>query len=163
MVSSTAIRALQTARYCLEETEISIHRIETFGALEELHQGTWTGRLREEIYTAEQIAAIAAEPWSFRPPQGESQDDVFRRTPAWLQQHVLSLDYRHTWVFCHGLVIKLTLTGLLDLDRRLAWRIPIDNASITTLVHDGSTWFERRRNDTDHCVDIAMGLSVQGG
>ena len=148
--SSTAIRAQQTARYSLEAAGLSTDRTQTYGELEELDQGDWTGRLRTEVYTPEQIAIIEAQQWYFRPPNGESQDDVYRRTLDWLERRVLSSDHARAWVFCHGMVIKLTLAALVGLDRLTAWQIPIDNTSITTLTWDEGQWTEVVRNDVSH-------------
>ncbi|MEO1339295.1 MAG: histidine phosphatase family protein [Myxococcota bacterium] len=122
VASSTAVRAQQTARHCLEQTDVGPDRTYTFKELEELDQGQWAGHLYEEVYTPAQIEIIAAQQWSFRPPGGESQEDVFKRTERWLTQHVVHSKYDHTWVFCHGLVIKLTLTGLLGRDRKVGQR-----------------------------------------
>ncbi len=151
VVASTAIRAQQTARYCLEAAAGAINEVETYPELEELDQGDWTGRVRNEVYTPEQVALIEARQWIFRPPGGESQDDVYQRTARWLQATVLPSDHTHTWVFCHGMVIKLTLTGLTGLDRTHAWRMPIDNGSITTLAYRDQEWVEVARNDALHC------------
>ena len=154
VVSSTAVRAQQTARHSLDAGGLPVDRTETYPELEELDQGAWTGRLRSEVYTPEQVAIIEARQWHFRPPNGESQDDVYRRTLAWLERRVLSSDHEQSWVFCHGLVIKLTLTGVLGLDRMNAWRLPIDNTSITTLTYDDGTWAEVTRNDVRHCAHL---------
>ena len=151
--ASTAVRAQQTARHCLDRIDRSPYGVLTYPELEELDQGEWSGRPREDIYTPEQIEIIERTQWVFRPPGGESQQDVFERGARWLRTHVVESDFEQTWVFTHGVVIKATITGLLGLDRTVAWRIPIDNTSITSLRYEGGEWTELRRNDTAHRVD----------
>ena len=155
IAASTAVRAQQTARYCVDEAGWGRERIETYPELEELHQGDWTGKLYADVYTAAQIELIEAQQWYFRAPGGgESHDQVFERTADWIERKVLNTAVEHAWVFCHGLVIKLTLTGLTGLDRQVGWKIPIDNASITTLTYDRGIWSEVDRNDTSHWAHL---------
>lgn len=140
VVASSTVRAQQTARYCLEtlgRPELPLRRIEVAPALAELSQGDWENEPRAQIYTPETLARIErTHPWYFRPPGGESQDDLFRRVHGWLVREVLARPERYVWLFCHGLVIKVLLTGLFGWDRRNAWKIPIDNASMTWITHD---------------------------
>lgn len=146
IVSSTAVRAQQTARYALDELGIPLRRLETFPVLEEMAHGEWENRLRAETYVPEVVAQMEAENWNFHAPGGESLDDVWRRTSDWVQREVLEKDNEHTWVFCHGMVIKGLLAGFLNHDRQVAWRVWIDNASLTLLAHENDAWTELSRN-----------------
>ena len=150
VVASTAVRAQQSARYCLEVAGRSLNAVDTYSDLEELHQGDFSGRLRSDVYTPEHLAVLARDQWGFRPPNGESQSDLCKRAVDWLDRFVIQRSFQHTWVFCHGMLIKVTLTGLLGLDRQAAWKIPIDNASITILTFDRQKWSEVVRNDSAH-------------
>ncbi|MFT5686673.1 MAG: broad specificity phosphatase PhoE [Myxococcota bacterium] len=150
IVASTAVRAQQTARYALAEAGIPLKRIETFTELEELDQGDWENELREETYTPEVLARINVDNWAFSPPGGESLGALFARTSAWLDDEVLAGPDGVTLVFCHGMVIKILLTGLFGFDRRTAWRIPIDNTAINTIVHDGAEWRLVGQNELPH-------------
>lgn len=143
VVTSSTVRAQQTARYCLDalgRLDLPLRRIEVSPALDELSQGEWENRSRQEVYTPEMLEQIERTHWYFRPPGGESQDDLFRRVFSWLVHEVLARPERYVWVFCHGLVIKVLITGLFGLERRNAWKLPIDNVSMTWIAHDEHGW-----------------------
>lgn len=153
VVSSTAVRAQQTARYCLEEAGIPLRRIQLFPELEELSQGEWENQLRSVILTPETVGEIEALHWEFRAPGGESMADVHRRAMGWLEREILeghAVPGRRVWVFCHGVLIKALLAGLFDLERRTAWQISIDNTSITELVLAQDGWRLLGQNETPH-------------
>lgn len=149
VVSSTAVRATQTARYALEAAGCRLTRLRTSEALEELDQGAWTGRLRAEIYTPAQQAVIEQDHWTFSAPGGESQADVHQRASAYLLHSVVRPGLT-AWVVCHGVVITSLLAGWAGVDRQSAWRIRIANTAITELSFDGERFAEVRRNDIDH-------------
>lgn len=149
-ISSTAVRAQQTARYCLSEVGLALRKIEVFTEIEELSQGEWENEPRSRIITPETKALMDAAHWNFRAPGGESQADLYARAHAWLQRAILPHPSRCVWVFCHGLVIKVLLAGLFDLDRRTAWRIPIDNTSMTTIAHREGRWQLLGQNESPH-------------
>lgn len=153
VVASTAVRATQTARYALESAGARLTRLHTTEALEELDQGEWTGRPRDQIYTEAQKSVIQKDHWNFRPPGGESQSDVHRRSSEYLHRFVIAPG-RTAWVVCHGVVITSLLAGWLDLDRQTAWRVRIANASITELAFDGEGFRERRRSDVQHLSEL---------
>jgi broad specificity phosphatase PhoE len=152
IVSSTAVRAQQTARYSLEEAGIRLRRIETFVELEELDQGDWENESRADTYTPEVYARMAAEGWRFSAPGGESLEALYARVSGWLERSVLAGPPGTTLVFCHGMVIKILLAGLFHLDRATAWRIPIDNTSISTVRHDGGSWRLLGQNELPHLL-----------
>jgi broad specificity phosphatase PhoE len=137
VVASTAVRAQQTARHALVVAGIPLRRIELAPELTELSQGAWENERRSVIYTPEVLAEIEVDPWTFAGPGAESQAEVFARAAGWLEREVAGGDARDTWVFAHGVVVKVLLAGLLGRDRRTAWRTPIDNASLTRFVWDG--------------------------
>jgi len=139
VAASTAVRAQQTARYSLEP-HTALRRIETFTTLEEMDQGDWENLPRAQTYTPAVIAQMQALVWDFSAPGGESQGQVFARGLRWLEEEVLPRDDAHTWVFTHGLFIKLLVTGLRGGDRATAWQVPIQNTSITRLAHDARGW-----------------------
>ena len=154
MISSTAVRAQQTARRCLAEVGLPLRRIELFSEIEELSQGEWENKLRREILTPETVAKIEAENWNFRAPGGESMSDVCARLKRFLYRELLEPPTREIlgdiWVFSHGVAIKALLADLFDLERSTAWRIPIDNTSITTLSAREGRLELLGQNETPH-------------
>ena len=145
VVASTAVRAQQTARYALEAAGIPLRRLETSPLLEEQGQGEWENRLRTAVYTPEVVAQVRALNWHFRAPGGESFADVAARVGRWLAE-VGPLAPAHadadttTGSFCHGGVIRAPLTAALGLPQAEAWRIPVDNTSVTVLQHTAGGW-----------------------
>lgn len=159
VVASTAVRAQQTARYSLEQTDVPLRRLETFTELEEMCQGDWENRLRETTYTPEVFARLGQDPWHFSAPGGESSADVFARGSRWLDGVALAGRAQHTWVFTHGMVIKLLVAGLSANDRQTAWQRHIQNTSLTTLHHTGDGWVVDQVNTFPHgAVDDAVYL-----
>ena len=149
ILASTAIRATQTARYGLDTAAQPLTRINTHHALEELDQGAWTGMPRREIYTDAQQRIMDQDHWNFRPPQGESQADLFARAANVLQRRVIEPE-KTAWVVCHGMVIASLLAGWAGFDRQTAWQIRLANASITELHIHGADVVAARVNDTSH-------------
>jgi broad specificity phosphatase PhoE len=150
VVASTAVRAQQTARYCMTEAGIALRRLRTFPELEELSQGDWENHPRSAILTPETIALIEQTHWEFRPPGGESQADVHERAFRWIEREVLPSEGGCVWAFSHGVVIKVLLAGIFGLERRTAWKIEIDNTSITRLLHTEQGWQLLGQNETPH-------------
>ncbi|MEL6342817.1 MAG: histidine phosphatase family protein [Myxococcota bacterium] len=146
IISSTAVRAQQTARYALDALKIPRRRLETFVRLEEMSQGEWENQLRTAVRTPAVMAQMDRETWHFRAPGGESMSDVYERGLRFIQDEVLAAPHAHTWIFCHGMVIKTLLAGVMGLERTTAWQIWIDNASLTVLEHEDGQWTERMRS-----------------
>ena len=86
---STAVRARQTLE-CMglisaEESDAVVYS----DCLEELYQGEWEGRPRNEIYTPEVVSCLNRENPFFRPPGGESQNDVEKRMTDFIKSEIL--------------------------------------------------------------------------
>lgn len=125
--------------------------------LQELDQGTWTGRLRAEIYTPEQKTIIDKDNWNFAAPGGESQAHVGARMYSLVEEAVMKSPYASSLVAfsTHGIAIKCLLSILLDADRAMTWRWQIDNTSITQLRYEQERWWPIRINDAAHLCGIA--------
>lgn len=54
--------------------------------LEELSQGDWEGQLRTEIYTPRQLQKINSNNYTFKAPNGESQEEVENRMFDFIQK-----------------------------------------------------------------------------
>ena len=145
VVSSTAVRAQQTARYCLEEVGYPLPRLETYIELEEMDQGDWENQPRNVIYTPQMQTRINEERWTFSPPGGESWAQVWSRAHTWIEREILNQPPQPTWVVSHGGVIQALLTGYLHLPKNEVHHIPIGNASVTVLEHENGRWVEQMR------------------
>jgi|SRR3989338_3893008 len=96
------------------------------------------GRPRKEVYTPEVLACINRDPWNSKPPGGESQAEVAERMFfAVCRVGREDLEYERRAYFTHGGAIKYFCTRLFRWDKNTAWKIPVDNTSITHIRYDG--------------------------
>lgn len=137
VVSSPAIRTLQTAEHSLAAMGLDMH-VETEDAIQELDQGEWEGRLRAEMYTPDMSAHINAMNGAFRPPKGESPRDAARRMYASLSDRAASLDEGESMhVYSHGFAIRSLVGSLNGWNHQEVLSAKTDNTSITRLEYDG--------------------------
>lgn len=73
----------------LQELDIPRETIELTEAIQELGQGQWEGRNRNEIYTPALVPVVNSAQPDFRPPGGESQRQVEFRMIEFLNNVVL--------------------------------------------------------------------------
>src|SRR3989338_1583367 len=138
--SSPAIRALETivrvAPYYVKD------KIIIAPELQEIDQGKWTGKLRSEIYTPEQIAIINKDNWNFAAPEGESQAQVGSRVYRVVEEAVIHSPkkIKNVGFSMHGISIKCLLSLLLRSDKSMTWRWEINNASITQFRYEQKVW-----------------------
>lgn len=134
--SSTANRTGTTLEILRQQYEIS-DNISFSDEILELDQGEWQGRLRAEIYTAKQEAIIRANQWQFRPPGGETQKEVEERMLNFIKNHIIEPYSEGRFLLVgHGAAFKCLLRGILGLSSGMAYRLAVDNASLTKLRYD---------------------------
>jgi broad specificity phosphatase PhoE len=75
-VSSTAVRAVNTAKIAMKQLAVDEARLVSTPELEELDMGDFAGQPRADIYNEERLREIASDVWHFKPPKGESQREV---------------------------------------------------------------------------------------
>lgn len=147
---SIANRTRQTLDLILSQANITNNPIIYSEELQELSQGDWEGKLRPEIYTPEQLAKINANQWLFTPPNGESQKEVEERMLAFISFEILD---KHTegnfLIVGHGIAFKCLLRGILGISSQMAYKLSIDNTSLTKLSYDKEKgWFLNYLNQT---------------
>jgi len=152
--SSTAIRTQQTARYCLEAMDQSLHGVELEPSIVELSQGDWEGKPRNNIYSRVDVReGLDNDCWNYVPGdniKGESQAAVGQRMKVWLEQIVEKHSKGGVAAFTHGLAIKYLLADLFDLDRTTAYKMPIDNTSVTIIRYGDGKPTCTKRNNSSH-------------
>jgi len=163
--SSPAIRTQQTARYCMESMGESIYRVELEPSIIELSQGDWEGKLRKEIHSRPDVKeGFNGDCWNYIPGdnvKGESPAMVVKRIKRWIEQIARENNQGIIGAFSHGLVIKYLLADVLELDKKTAYKIPIDNTGITIIrCEEGDLTFTKR-NDSSH-LDKAGLPKVKG-
>ncbi|MEK6895549.1 MAG: histidine phosphatase family protein [Nanoarchaeota archaeon] len=125
--------------------------------LQELDEGDWTGRLREEVHNQEALGLMDKDSWNFVPPNGESQSMVGARMKSWLKDYILiKTQDAKIALFGHGLAIKCLLKEIMNFDSNLTWRIYLGNTSITRLDYqpDKMRWSLDRVNDMTHLYNL---------
>ena len=147
---SIANRTQQTLDLILSQANITNNPIIYSEELQELSQGDWEGKLRSEIYSPEQLAEINSNQWLFTPPNGESQKEVEERMLAFISSEILSEHTEgHFLIIGHGIAFKCLLRGILDISSQMAYKLSIDNTSLTKLSYNKEKgWFVNYLNQT---------------
>lgn len=147
---SIANRTRQTLDLILSQAQITSNPIIYSEELQELSQGDWEGKLRSEIYTPEQLSEINSNQWLFTPPNGESQKGVEERMLAFISSEILEKHIEGNFLIVgHGIAFKCLLRGILDISSQMAYKLSIDNTSLTKLSYDKEKgWFLNYLNQT---------------
>ena len=133
---STAIRAKRTLEL-IKQHFVTLENIDYSDDLQELSQGDWEGQLRSKIYTEKQLIEINSNQWLFKAPNGESQKEVEERLLNYIYEKILSSYSNGNFLIVgHGVAFKCLLRGILDISSKMAFKIAIDNASLTKLHYD---------------------------
>ncbi len=148
--SSTAIRAIDTAKISLAKIGYTLEDIVLSDKLLELDQGDWTGKHREEIYNNETMKLIDSDPWNFSAPNGESQKQVEERMLKYIYEDILSKNYDNVVIFGHGVAFKCALRGILNSDPKYTYKLVLENTSISEFNYDGKQLNLVKWNDAYH-------------
>lgn len=150
--SSTAVRAIETARITCNASGFPIEYIIQSEELLELSQGDWEGKVRSETYTPEVLEKLLSDKWNFKAPNGESQKEVEERGYGWIEKNLLPLSEKDSTigVFTHGLLTRCILRRILDSTPDMTYYLVTDNTSITRLVYLNGNWRLIKVNETAH-------------
>ena len=160
--SSTTKRAIETARIACSQIAFPFEKIKSCDGLLELDQGDWEGKIRKECYTPEVLDQMVTENWNFRPPNGESQNDVAERIYAWVKENLLPKSEQNLTaaIFGHGVSTKCFLTKALDSDHKISYRMTIDNCSISHIKYSpegrNKGWTLIKINDNGHLREVGF-------
>ena len=147
---SIANRTQQTLDLILSQANITSNPIIYSEELQELSQGDWEGKLRSEIYTPEQLVEINSNQWLFTPPNGESQKEVEERMLGFISSEILDKYTEGNFLIVgHGIAFKCLLRDILDISSQMAYKLSIDNTSLTKLSYEKEKgWFVNYLNQT---------------
>ncbi len=150
--SSIAVRASHTCQIACQALGFDSSNIQYTDTLVEISQGEWTGKLRNEVYNPETIALIAQNPYGFKAPKGESQQEVEERAWGYLEKHIFSKTWQDETiaVFAHGIVIKCIIKRMLNSSPAMTWKINIENTAMTAFHLKEQGWFMEYVNDFAH-------------
>lgn len=120
----------------------------------ELGQGEWEGRTHDEIAREDAMRYAAWRGSDTEPPGAETVADAMLRTDAALDD--LGAAAGTICVVSHGGTLRLVARQLLGLEAGRAWRMDLDNASISVVeASAGRSWRLVRWNDTGHLLGRA--------
>lgn len=157
--SSIATRAQQTASIVLDTMECDLPIYATSELLE-LYPGDFETESRDIYKENKDIrAALDEDNWNFVPGfriKGESQYAVAKRMIQWINDRLKQ--YQNTekdinlCIFSHGLAIKYMVAELMNWDRKTAFKLVVDNTSVTHISFDKSGLSMKCFNNTDHLI-----------
>ena len=143
---SSALRAQQTARLALGEMKYH-GKVYIDPNLQELSQGEFEGRVREEVWTAEREAEAALLGKDYALPGGESVAALgermyaaARRLDGLAQQSEYARSYNHMYLpphalaVTHEMAIKALVALIEDRDQTWARKTRLPNASLTRIT-----------------------------
>ncbi|MDR1330702.1 MAG: histidine phosphatase family protein, partial [Tannerella sp.] len=136
---STAVRAQSTLELITDRAHITDNVVAYSDELQELSQGEWEGRPRNEIYTPKRLAEIKANPWHFKAPGGESQKETEERMLIFIERNIIRPYVDGCFLLIgHGVAFRCLLRGILGIKPEMVYRILIDNVSLSKLRYDRS-------------------------
>lgn len=151
--SSPLCRAAQTAAACFPGREIELEE-----RINNLDLGRWAGRRKKEIAAAEpeMWRRWLEEPERMTFPGGESLAALKERTRAF-NRLLAGVGEERLAVVSHRSVLKALLAEALGLGEKWFWKFHLDNASVSTLLHDASRGFLLAGlNDTAHLSGFVL-------
>jgi probable phosphoglycerate mutase len=136
-VASPLGRARRTMEIVRSALALDPLAYETDERLKELHYGHWQGQLAEDLpdLDAPGVAARAVDAFRWRPPGGESYEDLLVRSARWLD----SVDC-NTVVAAHGGVSRVMRGHLYGIDPVLIPDLPVPQDRVLVLRRDGMEW-----------------------
>jgi alpha-ribazole phosphatase len=130
IVTSPLLRCHQFAQRCATDFDVPLQVVP---ALREMDFGDWEGRLLQEVWQAnpELVARFYEDPGAVTPPGGEKTLDALDRVVAGWQEMMQPGKGDNLLLVCHGGVIRLLLSHLLEMPLSAISRLHIPYASIT--------------------------------
>ncbi|HEX6656133.1 MAG TPA: histidine phosphatase family protein [Candidatus Limnocylindria bacterium] len=128
--------------------------------LMELDQGEWSGRTHAELAAAdgERYRAWAATDGWHEPPGGEPAAAAANRAMAGMRRLLADFAEGADETLCcvsHGGILRLIAGRLSEMPDEAAWRLEVDNASLSVLTRRDHEWQVDAWNDTSH-LDPAL-------
>ncbi len=160
LISSPLSRARETADIIVAALGDDDLHIELDDRLMEVGQGEWEGRTHAElaVQDAERYAAWRSASSDRQPPGGEPVQAAVERIRAALDQAIRSTDHERAWPLCiasHGGTLRLAAHALLEIPLERAWRLELDNASLSMMDRLNGRWRLVTWNDCAHLLGRA--------
>jgi broad specificity phosphatase PhoE len=167
LLSSTAVRAKQTAEIALKTTNVDISKLITSSALLEQSQGMWEGLNRGACYTKEVFQQMKELDIEFSAPKGESLRMVQKRAIEFLEPFIEQAkkqsieENRETSivVFTHANLIRTVLQYYLQSNPKHTWLIEQNNTNITEILFNQYGTSLVKMNDSGHLAFLIPELT----
>jgi broad specificity phosphatase PhoE len=136
--TSPAVRALDTAFLALARMDCS-NRVVVDERLHEQDVGEWAGCAASQVYDDEVLRRLQQQGKDFRPPGGESMNDVGRRMAAWLDD-LPNGEGRPVVVlaFTHGGAIRALASRIHQWSHARTYETRPANASVSMVTRSGA-------------------------
>jgi alpha-ribazole phosphatase len=135
VVTSPLSRCRAFAEHCAARLEVPLKEV---AGLREMDFGEWEGRLLKDVWRSDKatVSAFYKDPETTAPPGGEPILDAQQRiVDAWYSV-MQECAGQHLLLVCHGGVIRLLLSHLLDMPLAAIARLHIPYASVSRVqVH----------------------------
>lgn len=160
IVSSDLRRARETAEVVATAAGLPVRLDPGF---REQHLGEWEGR------TFQEVAALfpdlgrrfrSREP-EFRPPGGESREELQARAVAALDRHAPAPGAPPLLVVAHGGVVQSLVYAILGLPLASPRRFRLPNAGLTVVEREKGTWTLSTLNDIAHLDGLTEGFPFE--
>ncbi len=130
VVTSPLLRCRMFAEHCAEQLHLPLAII---AELQEIDFGEWEGRLVQDVRQADPalLARYYEDPSAVTPPGGEPTADAQQRILRGWRTVLRDFAGEHLLVVCHGGVVRLLLSHLLDMPLRASPRLYVPYASLS--------------------------------
>lgn len=130
VVTSPLQRCRLFAVHCAEQLRLPLAIVPE---LQEVNFGAWEGRLVQDVRQAdpEFLSQYYDDPGAVTPPDGERTVDAQQRILRGWQALLRDFAGEHLLLVCHGGVIRLLLSHLLDMPLRASTRLNVPYASLS--------------------------------
>jgi broad specificity phosphatase PhoE len=136
-VASPLMRTADTMRIIRSEMGLDPEAFAREDLLKEINFGHWEGQIWDDLPNAdpEEFAARKANPYRWRPRNGESYEDLAKRVGNWID----SLE-RDTVAVSHGGVSRVVRGHILGLDWDEIHALDVPQDKILRLRHGEQAW-----------------------
>ena len=147
--SSPLKRAMSTAQALADTAGLTVEPVE---GITDMNFGVWQGMSIAEVEDTypEQFDLWRHRPHELEIPEGETLEDVRRRTTATIEELAAKHDGETIAVVTHRVVCKVLICHLLGLDNSHFWQIEQDTTAINIFELDDGKTTVHLINDTCH-------------
>jgi broad specificity phosphatase PhoE len=152
ILTSPAVRSLETARICSQELELEYTKTDS---LADPDCGLWTGKDMEEVRKnhPHEFSMMWISPSNFGFPGGESVVEVAERVSAFLSDLDVEV-HENLLLITHNFIFQVFTMLILESPLDSLYKVEMANGAISEYVRDGQAIKMIRMNDRHHLADI---------